>query len=96
MLTETVAVPEVVDELSGTAAPVTEHVGISVAPAGDDVTAHDTVTVPAYPFVAVTVTVELADAPGLMDAGEAAAGDTVYDDCAACVTVTCVVPDIAP
>jgi hypothetical protein len=76
VLTETVALPEVADELKVTGEPVTEQVGVSVAPAGDDVTAHAKVTVPPYPFDADTVTVELDDAPGVTEDGLAAAAES--------------------
>ena len=64
VFTVTVVVPVVVPALSETVVAPPEHVGGYCAPAGDEVNAHVIVTVPTYPVVVATVTVELADSPG--------------------------------
>ena len=61
--------------------------GRSVAPAGDAVSAHDSVTVPEYPVAVVTVIVEVEGDPGATAAGVVAAN--VNTDA---VTVTEAVP----
>ncbi len=40
------------------------HVGRSFAPVGDEANVQDNVTVPVYPFVELTVTMEVPDDPG--------------------------------
>ena len=71
--TETVAVPVSAVELRITVpAPPTEHVGRSVAPVGEVVSAHVSVTVPAYSVVEETVTVEDVPEPGEIEAGDVA------------------------
>ena len=60
----TVVVPVVVPALSEMGVAPPEQVGGYCAPDGDEVSAHVIVTVPTYPVVVATVTVELADSPG--------------------------------
>jgi hypothetical protein len=71
VVTVTVAVPVVKVELSVREAPPGAQVGKSEAPVGDEVNAHVSVTVPAYPLLAVTVTVELAEVSGGLTAAGA-------------------------
>ena len=52
-----------------------EQLGANCAPAGDEVNAQVIVTVPAYPVVVATVTVELAESPG--EATDAFVAETV-------------------
>jgi hypothetical protein len=89
VVTDIVAVAVVVVELS-----VTEELpdagvqfGRSEAPDGDEVNAHVSWIVPAYPLLPVTVTVELAELPGLT-----AAGADALSEYADAVTVTDAVP----
>jgi hypothetical protein len=70
--TLTVAVPLVFVELNVTVWLPLEQLGRSAAPDGDPVSAQVIVTLPAYPFVDEIVTVDVADAPGAIDAGEVA------------------------
>jgi hypothetical protein len=86
--TVTVAIPLVVVELNVTAC-IAEHMGRSVAPAGLAVMEHARETVPAYPFVELTVTVEVAEPPG---ATVIAVADIEY---AVADTITEAVPDAA-
>ena len=67
------------------------QVGRSEAPVGDEVNAHVSVTVPTYPLLAVTVTVELAEVPGLTAVGTDALRAYVAGTAGA-VTVTVAVP----
>jgi hypothetical protein len=60
VLTVSIAVPVVVVPVK-LIGPPTEHVGESTAPAGDDVTLHDSATAPANPPVPVAVMVEVPD-----------------------------------
>jgi hypothetical protein len=71
----TVVVPDVVPEGSETGEAPSEQVGRYCAPAGDEVNAQVIVTVPTYPVVVATVTVELADSPG--DDTDAVVAETV-------------------
>lgn len=64
MLNVTVVVPVVVPALSEMGEAPPEQVGRNCAPEGDAVNAHVIVTVPIYPVVVATVTVELAESPG--------------------------------
>jgi hypothetical protein len=77
----------VMEELPEAAA----QVGRSEAPVGDEVNAHVSVTVPTYPLLAVTVTVELAEVPGLTAVGTDALRAYVAG-AAGAVTVTVAVP----
>jgi hypothetical protein len=86
VLTVMVVVPVVVLALRVTE-PVLVQVGRFVAPVGDEVSAQARLIVPAYAFVVVTDTVEVADAPGATAAGLVA--DNVKTDV---VTVIEVVP----
>ena len=85
--TVTVAVPLVVLPPRVIVELPPEQVGRSVAPAGDAVSAHDSVTVPEYPVAVVTVIVEVEGDPGATAAGVVAAN--VNTDA---VTVTEAVP----
>jgi hypothetical protein len=93
VVTGTVTVPvvkielSVMEELPEAAA----QVGRSEAPVGDEVNAHVSVTVPTYPLLAVTVTVELAEVPGLTAVGTDALRAYVAGTAGA-VTVTVAVP----
>jgi hypothetical protein len=89
VLTETVAVPVVTVELRETAEPA-EHVGRLVAPAGEEVKAQVNVTVPVYPLLPLTVTVDVAGAPAAI-AGELVA-DSVKVGGLTAVTTTVVLP----
>src|SRR5208283_4827148 len=63
------------------------QLGTSTAPAGDKVRAQENETLPAYPFDPLTVTAELVDEPGLIDAGDAAAALSVNPAFTAALTV---------
>jgi hypothetical protein len=69
VFTETLAVPVVTVELSETAEPATEQVGSAVAPAGEEASTQLRVTAPVYPPLPVTVTMDVADAPGAIADG---------------------------
>jgi hypothetical protein len=90
--TVTVAVPLAVVELNVTVWLPFEQLGRSDAPVGDEVSAQVIVTLPAYSLVEAIVTVEVADAPGAIAAGEVAA--TVKPPVT--VTFTTVVAVIVP
>lgn len=96
VVTGTVTVPIVKVELSVSVTELPEaaaQVGRSEAPVGDVVNAHVSVTVPAYPLLAVTVTVELAELPGLTAVGaDALKAYVAGAGGAAAVTVTVAVP----
>ena len=63
------AVPVVTVGVRETAEPATEQVGKSVAPAGEEFSAQLSVTVPVYPPLPATVTMDVADAPGAIADG---------------------------
>jgi hypothetical protein len=64
-----------------------EQVGRSVAPAGDEVREQVRATVPEYPVVVLTVTLEVAGTPGATGAGADATSEN-----ADAITVTLAVP----
>jgi hypothetical protein len=91
--TVSVAVPVVV-ALVKLIGPPTEHVGVSVAPAGADVTLQDNAIAPVNPPVPVAVMVEVPDWPGV--AIVTAVDASVNVPGVVTVTVTVVVTTLAP
>jgi len=92
VLTVAVAVPLVVEALRATGEPVTLHVGAFVAPAGELVRVHATLTEPTYPFVPVIVIVDEAELPFAIEEGLGAEAEIVKPTC---VTVTSLLPAAA-
>jgi hypothetical protein len=90
VLIDTVAVPVVTVELSETAELAAEQVGRLVAPVGEEVSAQLSVTVPVYPLLPLTVTVDVAGVPAAVGAGLVA--DSVKVGGVTAVTTTVVVP----
>jgi hypothetical protein len=90
VLIDTVVVPVVTVELSETAELAAEHVGRLVAPTGEEVSAQVKVTVPVYPLLPLTVTVDVAGAPAAVAAGLVA--DSVKVGGTTAITTIVVVP----
>ena len=77
-------------ELSETAELAAEHVGRLVAPTGEEVSAQVKLTIPVYPLLPLTVTVDVAGVPAAVAAGLVA--DSVKVGGTTGVTTTVVVP----
>jgi hypothetical protein len=90
VLTETLPVPVVTVELRKTEEPAAEQVGRLVAPAGEEVSTQLSVMAPVYPLLPLTVTTDVADAPGAIAGGLIA--DSVKVGGTTAVTTTLVVP----
>jgi hypothetical protein len=84
------AAPVVTVELRETAEPATEQVGSAVAPVGEEASTQLSVTVPVYPPLPATVTMDVAVAPGVIADGLAA--DSVKAGGVTEVTATVAVP----